>query len=415
MAAELVAACADKADAERPGEGILLRADVARAAGGDPAAAARVVNALGLDLYRRLATAGDNLVFSPASVAIALAMTRAGARGATATEMDEVLHVDDPAGLARSMNGLTRALDSRTATFPVPDEDDLKVELSIANSLWGQQGLTFEPDFLEVLAGEYGAGLRTVDFVTQAEPARRAINAWVSSETAERIPELLVPGLLDETTRLVLVNAAYLKAPWASPFEKEITSNGSFTRPDAPAVTVPFMRDTLSLPYAAADGWRAVQLPYAGQQLAMLVLLPDGAADTAQLSAAVVAGLVGRLAPEEVALALPRWDIESKVDLGDVLGALGMPTAFTDRADFSGMTRQEPLAIDSVVHQANITVDEAGTEASAATAVSMRATGALVPSQEFTVDRPFAFVLRDVETGAILFLGRVTDPSQTRR
>jgi serpin B len=416
--AQLLAACGDDDGGGSETEGTFLRADLARAAAGDPAAAVRVVNTLGTDLYGWLTRDDGNIVISPASVAVALAMTREGARSTTATEMDAVLHVDDPDGLASSMNGLTSALDSRSGTFPTGADPKAAVQLSIANSLWGQQGLAFEQPFLDVLASEYGAGMRVVDYESDPEQARVDINAWVSGETEERIPELIAEGVITQDTRLTLVNAVYLLADWSLPFTADATADGPFTLADGSTVTVPFMSQQETFPYAEGDGWQAVQLPYAGDQLAMLVLVPEsgglGVLEDA-LASGFVDEAVAALGDRLVALSLPKWDTESKLQLRAALSELGMPTAFTDAADFSGMTADAELSIQDVVHQANITVDEKGTEAAAATGVVVGVTSAPVDEPvAVTVDRPFVFALRDVETGAILFLGRVVDPSITR-
>jgi serpin B len=414
---QILNACGDDGDDESGGttQETLLKADLARASGGDPEAAVRVVNSLGVDLYGWLTRDAGNIVLSPASLALALAMTREGARGTTATEMDTVLHNDDPAALASSMNGLSTALDSRSGTFPGTGDEDAEVQLAIANSLWGQQGLAFETSFLDVLAREFGAGLRVVDYEADPEAARVDINGWVADETAERIPELIPDGVITRDTRLTLVNAVYLLADWALPFTAEATSNGPFDTADGSTVTVPFMRQEASFEYAEGAGWQAVQLPYAGDELAMLVLVPE-AGGLGVLEEALAAGFVdeavGALGPRQVILTLPKWDTESKVQLRNALSELGMPTAFTDAADFSGITSEAELAIQDVIHQANITVDEQGTEAAAATAVVIGVTSAPVDEPvELTVDRPFVFALRDTETGALLFLGRVVDPS----
>jgi serpin B len=401
------------------GEAIAI-ADVERVAAepGDAAPAVRSLGALGSDLYASLVEGSDdNLVFSPASILLALAMARAGAGGTTASEMDAVLHLDDPEAIHHALNGLTRALEARTGTFDVNGEP-ADVELSVANAVWGQATLTWNEVFLDLLAREYGAGVRLTDFAANPEAARVAVNEWVEDETRGRIPDLLDPGMVDVLTRMILVNAIYLKAPWAIPFDANVTRLAPFSRLDGSTVEVPFMaRSDKSMDYAAGDGWQAVELPYAGDELAMLVLLPDEGALGAvegELSGNLIDRAASALAPTDVVLELPKWDIETKVELSTMLAALGMPTAFTDAADFTGMTTDEALQIGFVVHQANITVDEAGTEAAAATAVGIEATAAPVEEPEpmlVTVDRPFLYALRDRETGAVLFLGRVTRPA----
>ena len=221
--------------------------------------------------------------------------------------------------------------------------------------------------------------------------------------------------MLTPATRLALVNAIYLKAPWQTPFAAEATQEGTFTRADGSTVEVPFMATTSSFPYASADGWQALEIPYLGGSLALTVILPDDLTGFERtLTPDGLAAITSSLTGTQVALALPRFGIETKAELATILAALGMPTAFGDGADFSGITTAEQLAISNVIHQANIDVDEKGTEAAAATAVVMRATA--MPSEPLTVrvDRPFLFALRDVPTGAILFLGRVGDPSLGR-
>jgi serpin B len=406
---------------------VLARSDVPRrpATTDEAITAVASIEAFGADLYGRLAGLVDapNLVFSPASIATALAMTRAGAKGATAQEMDAVLHLDDhgadPSAIHRSMNALTATLESRSGTFTDMGGNDTDVTLNIANSLWGQQDLRFEPPFLDLLAAEYGAGMRLVDYRSDPEQARGEINEWVDTETKGRIPELLVPGTITPDSRLTLVNAVYLKAAWQAPFLEQLTQPADFTTLVGNTVQVPMMRSSEFSPYAEGDGWQAVQLGYVGGSLGLLLVVPEaGRFDEveAQLGSGLVPEVAAALAPAEVNLGLPQFDIGTQADLNEVLAALGMPTAFVDgAADFTGMTTEERLFIGFVVHAANITVDEKGTEAAAATAVGMRATSAPVdPPKELTIDRPFLFALRDAELGVTLFLGRVGDPSQRR-
>jgi len=401
------------------GIGKEARSGAARASA-DPAlakGAATAVNQLGADLYARLADGTtDNLVFSSASIMLALAMTRAGAKGATGTEMDAVLHAADtgadPNSLHRSLNALTAALESRSGEFTV-DGQTLPVELAIANSLWGQDGVNWLPTFLDLLASEYGAGMRLVDYATNAEGARAAINKWVAVQTRDRIPELLTPGSITPGVVLALVNAIYLKAPWLTPFQPNQTKDGPFTNADGSEVQVPVMNASEVLLHAQGDGWQAVELPYVGGSLAMTVVVPDEGrlADIEQrLGDGLLDTVVATSGTKQVTLGLPRFDIETKVQLAEVMAALGMPTAFNpDAADFSGMTAERQLYIDLIVHQANITVDEKGTEAAAATAVVMRGTSAPGEQVNLVIDRPFIYAVRDVPTGTILFLGRVAN------
>ncbi len=394
----------------------------------DAAVATAVVNDFGVDMYRVLndpartrsptvdqAAPEQNLVFSPASIAIALAMTRAGARGATATEMDTVLHVGDATALPHSMNALSSAFDSRTKQVPMPGSDPVDVTLNVANSLWGQQGLAFETAFLDVLATEYGAGLQLVDYKSDPEGARKLINAWVNDATERRIPELLPQGVIAPDARLTLVNAIYMKAPWLNAFVKQSTAPAAFTTLRGSVVQTPFMRLGEELNYSKGDGWQAVELPYVGNELSMVLVLPD--VGTSLESAVAAASSMQDATPttRQVTLSLPKFDIETMAELSTLLAAMGMPTAFTDSADFSGMTTEDKLVIGAVIHQANITVDEAGTEAAAATAAVMRATSAPLDGPVvLTLDRPFVFAIRDNPTGAVLFLGHIGDPTETR-
>ena len=398
-----------------PGGGVgLAVADVPRAAApaGDATAAAQALNDFGLDLYRAAPDASGNLVVSPASIALALAMARAGARGETAAQMDAVLRAAAADEHASWLNALEAALTSRSGTFKDAGGQDSKVTLRIANAPFVQRDLALEPAYLEALASRFGAGVRLVDYVAATEVARQAINGWVSDQTERRIPELLTPGDLDALTRLVLVNAIYLKAAWQTPFPEAATAPGPFTRLDGSTISVTRMNLTETLPYAAGEGWRAVEVPYVGGSLAMTIIVPDDLRTfEAKLDAAAFGQITSALSPHSVALGLPKFRIETRTDLAGVLAGLGMPLAFDpDRADFSGITAAEQLYISAVVHQADIAVDEKGTEAAAATAVVIGTTAA--PSDQVTlrIDRPFLFALRDVPTGALVFLGRVTEP-----
>jgi serpin B len=403
------AACAGSSDVA------LAKANVPRASA-DPAVAtdaAGAINAFGLDLYRRVATGDGNVVVSPASIALALGMARAGAAGSTATEMDAVLH-----GLATDehvqwLNALDAALASRTGTFKDANGDPQPVTLRIANVPFAQRGMKLVDTYLDALAARYGAGLRLVDYRADPEGARKTINDWVSGQTERRIPELLVQGSITPDVRLALVNAIYLKAAWLTPFTPETTQPGSFTRLDGTTVDVPMMHTGESLGYTSGDGWQAVELPYVGGSLAMTIIVPDDLiAFERGLTPDRLAEITVPAEQRPVDLHLPRFAVESKVDLAATLAAMGMPSSFApDAADFSGITTAERLYISAVIHQANIDVDEKGTTAAAATAIVMRATAVPGEPVRLTVDRPFLFAVRDVPTGTVLFLGRVTDPS----
>jgi serpin B len=410
--------------------------DVPRAAAAPAEAkkASAAINAFGLDLLGRAGKPDANVVLSPTSIAIALAMARAGARGETAAQMDAVMRSAGAESHAVAMNALDAALAVRSGSFDYYGHP-LEVTLRVVNATFAQQGMPIEQSFLDALAARFGTGVRLVDYEADPEAARRVINAWVNGQTAGRIPELLKPPNVTIATRIALVNAIYLKAPWLNPFDPAQTAPGRFTRADGSGVTVPMMHlESTGLgpnfPAAIGAGWRAVRMPYLGSQstlsgsdeLAMTIIVPDDlAAFDRQLTAAKLADLTstlddgGLLDSRKVDLTLPRFSIESRFDLTEALSALGMPLAFDPtRADFTGIaTLPFGLFIKTVIHQANIDVNEKGTEAAAATAV-LGATGGPGDTSKPVViraDRPFLFVLTDVPTGAVLFIGRVADPS----
>jgi serpin B len=386
------------------------RADILSASAG--------MNAFGADLYGVLAkTAGNgNLVFSPASIETALAMVYAGAAGDTAKEMAVTLHFQlQGDALHQGFNSLDTLLESRSWQGGTSNGRTDRVLVKTANSLWAEKDLAIEKLFLDTLAKDYGAGVRLVDFQTAAEDARTAINKWVADQTADKITDLIPEGALDGLTRLVLVNAVYLDATWQSPFNKEATHDGSFHTLAGTDVTAPTMEQMSGFSYGKGDGWQAVELPYSHDELAMLVIVPD-AGSFADVEGRLRDGLIDEAVAAltntgEVDLSLPKFKFRTQSALSDALRALGMRKAFDGgAADFSGITKQQALSISDVIHEAYIAVDEDGTEAAAATAVALA--GAM-PGEpvKLAVDRPFIFALRDKDTGAVLFLGRVTDPT----
>ena len=398
-------------------------------------------DAFGADLYGRLPSRG-NLVFSPASIATALRLVLLGARSETAAQIAAVLHLATPDGAALSDQkppGLQAAQALTAFSALLSDLAAGDLTLRAPNAMWVQSGLPLEPGFTAAVAEATAVTVHDADFRRAAEQARREINQFIREQTAGKISDLLSPGVVSATTSLVLASAVYLKAAWAHPFPAGATQDAAFYldpgqrdpgRPDpATQVTVPTMRVRARLRYLRADGYQAVELPYAGTRLGLVIVLPDpspgpGSGDPAYagpggLLAGGVApgagpgGLRAGLAPRQVSLALPRFRVTSGFALRPVLAALGMPLAFTDEADFSGITTAQRLRIDEVVHQAYIDVNEAGTEAAAATAVVMTASARLMdpePPVEMIVDRPFLFALTDLRSGLPLFLGRVTDP-----
>ncbi len=398
----------------------VVRADVARVTRPDAPAQdlTELVsgnNAFAFDLYRALRGRREgNLFYSPFSISIALAMTWAGARGETERQMAETLHFTLPQDrLHPAFNALDLELAQRGQGAQGRDSKGFR--LHVVNALWGQKDYRFLPEFLETLARHYDAGLRLLDFAGDPEAARGIINDWVRQQTEGRIRDLLPPGAVDALTRLVLTNAIYFNAAWAEPFDRRDTREGPFYLLDGSQVTVPMMRQTANYGYAAGEGFQAVELPYDGGELAMVILLPDaGRLEEFEnsLDAGRVQEILSGLAYQQVTLTMPRFRVESDFSLADTLAAMGMPAAFEPgQADFSGMDGSHNLSISRILHKAFVVVDESGTEAAAATAVVVGLT-ALMPQVEVTVDRPFIFLIRDRQTGTILFVGRVVHPAQ---
>jgi len=402
--------CGSSATSTPTSTGGEVRASVPRAsapvAPTDAAALAQGNATFAGRILEQLSTAQPTLTLSPFSISDALAMTYAGARGQTASELAGALNITlPPAGLFPAWGALAGSL----AHVNQPG-----AALSVANALYGQQGMAFQTAFLTLLARYYGAGVRTVDFEHAAAQAVSEINAWVSQQTNAKIPVLLSPGDVDARTRLVLVNAVYLNAKWAVPFTKENTAPAPFHAPGG-TVNVATMNRIGRFGYRRHSGYAVLELPYRGGRLAFDVLLPDPGRLPALLHALARGGLpaaVSGLQDQPVQVALPKLTLRTRFELAATLGALGMPVAFTDRADFSGIAGTPgDLRISNVIHEAYMRVDEAGTEAAAATAVGIATEAAPGPAPiQFRIDRPFVFVLRDTSTGAILFTGTVSQP-----
>ncbi len=365
------------------------------------------------DLYHLLRQENNNVFFSPYSISLALAVTYAGAHGETEKQMSDTLHFDLPQGrLHPTYNGLDIELSKRGEGAKGKDEEGFR--LHIVNAIWGQEGYEFLSEFLDVLAENYGAGLRVLDFVNASEESRITINDWVSEQTEGRIEDLIPQGAIDALTRLVLTNAIYFNAAWQFPFNEEATSDGPFYLLDGGEVIVPMMRQTESFGYAEEDDYQVVGLPYDGGELSMVILLPQAdkfEAFESSMDFHRVTEIISNLTSQQVNLTMPKFEFESSFGLKKALTGMGMPIAFSPDADFSGMTGSRDLFIDDVLHKAFVSVDEAGTEAAAATAVIMTLTAVPSPPVEVTVDRPFVFLIHDIETGTILFVGRIVNPS----
>lgn len=365
------------------------------------------------DLYQALNKEDDNIFYSPYSMSLALAMTYAGARGETEQQMANALHFILPQDrLHPAFNSLDLELSQRGEGAQGKDGEGFR--LNIINAIWGQKDYEFLTTFLDTLAENYGAGLRLLDFISAPDESRLTINNWVSDQTEGRIEDLIPQGLINELTRLVLTNAIYFNAAWQYPFSEDMTEDGPFYLLDEGEVTIPMMRQTESFGYAEGEEYQAVELPYDGGELSMVILLPqsdqfeafEGSLDTQRVDSIVKA-----LELKQVALTMPQFEFESSFSLREILAMMGMPVAFSEGADFSGMTGNRDLFIADVVHKAFVSVDEAGTEAAAATAVVMELTAVPETPVKVTIDHPFIFLIRDVETGTILFVGRVVNPS----
>lgn len=366
-----------------------------------------------IELYREIAGQDKNLFFSPFSISEALTMTYAGARGLTAAQMADTLQLgDDPDQVHPAFNWLDAHLMSLAET--PRNEESEPFELAVANSIWGQTGYDFESEFLDTLALNYGAGLNTLDFQTQPEPSREAINQWVEDKTQERIKDLIPQGMIKPTTRMVLTNAIYFKASWLHAFDADITAPGDFTLRDGSTVSADLMYQTTDFKYAQMDGYKAIELPYDGGDVSMLVFLPEDLDEFEQnLGTDTLEDVNEAFEEKEVQLTLPKFEFTLPLPLTQTLQDMGMTEPFSATADFTGMNVRNELRISDVVHKAFVAVDEEGTEAAAATAVivGVDSAGPNEPA-EFKADKPFVFMIRANQTGSLLFVGRVLDPSK---
>jgi serpin B len=392
-------------------------------------------NAFAVDLYSRLreASAEDNLLTSPISASLALTMTYAGALGTTASQMATAMHYgENPSSIFEGQNALSQELaargpaalaaDQKVASGgdqPAPSASDY--QLQVVNSVWGQKSYTWNAPFLKVLAEDYGAGVFLEDFVNDYDPARLLINDWVKGETADKIQNLLPDGSLDDKTRMVLVNAIHLKLPWANTFDVSATAPAKFKTAGGSTVSTPFMNQTTTLPYVDDGKAQIVGLPLSNNQLAVVVALPHG--DLASYEAGLVAGSPGISMPTGsgyVALSLPKVAFTSPTfSLAAALRQMGMTQAFDPlQADFKGLCSETPdhlnLYISDVLQKAMIAMQETGVEAAAATAVVVAGASIATeppPTIPMNVNRPYVISIVDVPTGAVLFLGHITDPT----
>ena len=368
------------------------------------------------ELYQVLKEEDGNLFYSPHSISLALAMTYAGAKGETARQMADTMHyLLSQNALHPAFNKLALELAKRGEGAQGKDEKGFR--LNIVNAIWGQKDYKFLSSFLDLLAENYGAGLRVLDFMNDPNASRETINQWVSDQTEGRIKDLIPEGSITPLTRLVLTNAIYFNAAWLSPFEEGATDpNGTFHLADGTSVTIPMMRNTESYGYMKSGNTLAVELPYDGFELSM-VIMTNTTGNFSDFENALtfpsVEAILDELQYTQVALTMPKFEFESQFGLKEALQSMGMVIPFTPgEADFTGISTAEALQIDDVIHKAFVSVDEAGTEAAAATAVIVGTTSMPAEPVTVTLDQPFVFLIRDIQTGAILFIGRVMNPAE---
>lgn len=406
------AGCRDRTGTELRAQGVAL-AEVPPGATRD---AMTDTGAFAADVYRQLAGRPGNFAFSPLAVATGLAMSRAGAGGATASQLTDLLHAGQTPSFDAGLGVIWRSLDDRTGERR-SDVRKGRVDLDIPSAAWLQKGTTVKGDYLDTLARNYGVGVQTVDFRSDPEAARRAINNWAGDETAGAIAQLAPRGTITQLTRLALASGISLRAPWEVVFPADQTALRPFHLAGGETTEVPMMvlRDQDALSYAHGDGWDAVSLPYLGRELEMVVILPaEGTFGDFErhLDGRLLDEIVSRLHPTAVEIHLPRFQFTTQADMSGPLGAAGAPDVFSRQdADLSGITDQEPLAVSTALHQAFLSADEQGTDGAAVTVI----TGQAPPrfsATTITLDRPFLVLVRDVTTDAPLFLGRVVSPAE---
>lgn len=367
-------------------------------------------------LYRQIyPNEAGNIFYSPYSISTALAMLYAGAAGNTQQQMADCLRLTLPRETLHSgFNYLALALESRGQD--AAGADGGKFRLNIANALWAQKDFSLLPAYLDILAVNYDAGMNLLDFILYPEPSRLTINQWVAEQTEERIKDLLPQGSITTDTRLVLTNAVYFNAAWLRPFTESNTRNEPFYRLDNSEVLAAMMHQTEYFKYVRGDGYQAVEIPYDGNELSMVIIVPaEGRFNDfeAALQSQTIGDIIGRMGVTYVNMALPQWEYKSKFGLGSALDAMGMTDAFSPSvADFSGINGGRDLFVQGVVHEAFVKVNEAGTEAAAATGIIVGITSIPPTPRVVRIDRPFIYLIRDIPTQTVLFAGRVVDPTQ---
>ena len=364
-------------------------------------------NRFAFELFKDVASEkNSNVFFSPVSISTALAMAYAGSKGETQKQMADVLQ------FTGTQQQVASGFQSLLASLAQPANKTY--QLQVANALWAQRGEQFQPDFVSVMHAYYSGDFRMLDFA-QTDQSLATINHWVADKTSGKIAQLLHPGDIDAHTRLVLTNAVYFKGTWTTPFDESLTKPDPFTASDGTRKQVPFMHRTGFFRYALVGDVQVLESPYRGNELSMLVLLPRAEAKDpwAGFTWAKLQQLQAQMKNTNVALSLPKFKVEARLSLAPTLSDMGMPDAFDQSADFSGMTSKEKWLISAVVHEAVVDVNEKGTEAAAATGVVMRPT-AMLPIQPvvFRADHPFLYIIIHEPSDSILFLGRLSNPPQ---
>ena len=373
-------------------------------------AAAKSVDALAMDLYPRIGNAGQNLLYSPHSISVTLAMAHAGAKDQTRADMAKVLHFDPELDLTGSgFAALVRELHATARTDGC--------QLSVCNALWAQRGVTFLPEFLRVVLEVYQGQAIQIDFMNDPKEAQQAINEEVAKKTEGKIYDLIPSGLIDTMTRLVLTNAIYFKGDWARPFAKELTTPDEFKMADGTKVETQFMNESAVFGYMEGENFQVLEIPYKGKGFSMIVLLPAEETPLSEFEKKIswekIEQWTAGLKEREVIVSLPRFTITTpSCLLGKTLAGMGMADAFSPRADFSAINGQKDLQLGEVAHKAFIEVNETGSESAAATAVTLefKSMGPS-PLPAFIADRPFMFLIRHKKTGCVLFMGRLANPS----
>ncbi len=370
-------------------------------------------NDFALDLYEEVCHTheSENIFFSPYSISTALGLAYTGARGQTAVEMADVLHFTLPVEtINRAFHSLSETLSSGNL---IGAESGDPFTLSISNGLWVQDGFTLLDEYIDEVTEYYSAAVKNLDFIDDPDHSRETINNWVAESTMDRIQNLIPPGVLNDETRVVLTNAVYFKASWLKPFDERSTSDAPFVLTDGSTIEVPMMNQTDHFRFVSTEGCSAVELDYAAGNASMLILLPDGDIEEFQqnFDADMLEMIRRRLSSVRASISMPKFEFSRSLQLSQMLKTLGMESAFASGADFSGFTGNPDLFISEVLHKAFVKVDEAGTEAAAATAVIMGLTAMPEEPVEMNINRPFLFFILDRESGCIVFMGRIVDPS----